>query len=277
MAPPNLAKVVLTVQPQHEPLTARDADELSRLRSLPFARHCPANLTDREQLKSLRAEFMRTLKELRFAQNEFPFAEAWADPWAEFCYRRDVAAEYEDVDVHELLSQAEYEEAEVLRAGYLASGFTDADIEDGAPIYRSLGDCGRKHRSMFSADACSNVRRGTLAAPRPRSVVRRNLPPKPATHLQLVPPARPGTGSRSVPAAREPDPAHREPGAPAPASGAGSRRAEILDAVRSAAVPLSANAIVAAIGGRKAAVLAQVRGLVQDGALVATKGGFIAR
>ncbi len=51
-----------------------------------------------------------------------------------------------------------------------------------------------------------------------------------------------------------------------------------MDAVRSSPTPLSANAIVTAVSGRKTDVLQEVRGLVRDGLLVrAESGGFTVR
>ena len=54
-------------------------------------------------------------------------------------------------------------------------------------------------------------------------------------------------------------------------TGTPSRRALILDAVRSSATPLSATAIATTVGGRKAAVLEEVRALVREGVLVLTE------
>jgi hypothetical protein len=116
--------------------------------------------------------------------------------------------------------------------------------------------------------------------------------------LKRVPSPPSGTGSGAVPAAREPVPAAREP-VPDRRAGTGSRagpepgrepvparpsepappsrRALILDAVRSSATPLSANAIATTVGGRKAAVLEEVRALVREGVLVSTEVGLIPR
>lgn len=53
------------------------------------------------------------------------------------------------------------------------------------------------------------------------------------------------------------------------------RRASILALVRASQIPLSANAIVTAVGGRKSAVLGEVRGLVREGLLVLTDAHMI--
>jgi hypothetical protein len=47
----------------------------------------------------------------------------------------------------------------------------------------------------------------------------------------------------------------------------------ILEAAREG--PLSANAIVARVGGRKSTVLEEIRGLVSEGALVTTADGHV--
>jgi hypothetical protein len=103
----------------------------------------------------------------------------------------------------------------------------------------------------------------------------RPAPPPPSPPAPVPPvlaaPRRPAMPASPVPATPPRPPAER----PAPASG--SRAERILDAVRSSPSPLSANAIAAAVGGRKAVVLEEVRALVQEGALVAVEGGFIAR
>lgn len=131
-----------------------------------------------------------------------------------------------------------------------------------------------------------------LATARPAPTPRAPTPStaaRPAPTLHLVPgtgPSHPvprtsGTGSRPVPVAREPVPtprsgttlAIRDPVLAQP-SATSPRRASILEAVRSSPTPLSANAIATTVGGRKAAVLDEVRALVRDGLLVPTEGGL---
>jgi excisionase family DNA binding protein len=57
-----------------------------------------------------------------------------------------------------------------------------------------------------------------------------------------------------------------------------TRRALILETVRSSPAPLNANTIATTVGGRKAVVLDEVRALVREGMLVPVEGGmFVAR
>jgi hypothetical protein len=103
---------------------------------------------------------------------------------------------------------------------------------------------------------------------------------RPAPH---PPPTRAtnGTGSRAVPTAREPVPAHRVGTgsrlgtAREPVPSTSSKRAQILEAVRSSSSPISANKVAATIGGRKTVILEEIRRLLDEGLLLMTNKGLL--
>jgi hypothetical protein len=241
-----------------ERLPDDEAFQLWYYRSLHFVGECPANLTEREQLGWLRAEFYRVLEAMRAAQPTHPLP-GWDDPWAEYEYRSRIAGSPTSVSrppnplwdtwtvddiIHSKLTPEEQACADELRDNYSENGVT---VDDGEPIYGGPGDCGKFHLSDLASAACANAIQD--ADDRARAARRAGRPAP--------------TVASSVPS--------RTP----PTQVTSSRRAVILETVRSAPASISANAIAAAIGGRKAAVLAEVRALVQGGVLVATKGGFM--
>ena len=108
-----------------------------------------------------------------------------------------------------------------------------------------------------------------------------STPPRPATNSTLM--TRPASSETVRPAIGSPPqtPPHPVPArelVPGPGSHPvpAARQAQILQAVRSSPSPISANKVAAAVGGRKTAVLDDVRALLRVGLLIATEQGLIA-
>ena len=307
--------VPATFASEREELDALRAElqrELAKVRALTEDQPLAYSLDPVSELSSRRTLAEQRRKADEAAREEKARKEREAEQ-ARLTYERQQRDDERDraqrfAAAHTTLTAAERQEEDALRKNWEEH---DLPCEENGtePIYSAVGDCGREHLSPLAACACANVRLEAARAlervyaptqprPAPRTPLAVAAAARPApspptrsaaarpTTLHLVSEPRPHpvpaplkrvpsppleTGSGAVPAAREPVPAR--PSAPAPPS----RRALILDAVRSSATPLSANAIATTVGGRKAAVLEEVRALVREGVLVLTEAGLIPR